>query len=655
MPAAGWGQTPCFDNGGCPGGEYCLKDPGACPGEGTCEALPGGACPTFWTPVCGCDGRTYSNTCYAGQAGVSVDYSDLCVPTGLTAGDGDYNDRVLVSWDAGDPTVGNRVYRAPALEGPYSFVRGLEPGSNTYFDTRPCGASIYYYRVTSYPNGEESDPSTSDSGYAVNRSPVADTGGPYTGDLGDDLTLDASGSGDPDESCGDSLTSHQWDLDDDVQYDDAVGETVPLTWGEIESLVCGGTCSPDTPYDIGLRVEDTNGAGDTDSTTLTLYDNQPTACFDIDPDPADCGSEVTLDASCTSHGRPDRSIVAYRWDLDDDGLYDDAVGETIQRTAANIGAYPVSLEVADDNLPAREDSTSGEVIVTIDNAPPEADAGGPYHVLAGRDILLDATASLDPDEPCGDRIAWYLWDLDNDGFFDDAAAEAVLLSWPEVVSIVCGGLCAEGGEYPLSLKAGDSLGLSDTDTVPVTITYILFDEDFSDGGPAGDDDWEAVTGAWTVTPGGSYRASGRRNNRSLVLGIRELDDFQAGSLEFSFRLPLKSKKPPDVALFFAWSDKEGHRYVRARKKRLVIGQTGVVDGEDPSRTVLPRRFKRGRWYRLRVDLRPDGSVEVFLGDNPSPILGHLFSTAVPGRVGLGADHSRSSFDDFSARHWSVLP
>lgn len=36
------------------------------------------ACPTVYTPVCGSNGQTYSNTCYASSAGVSVAYSGVC-------------------------------------------------------------------------------------------------------------------------------------------------------------------------------------------------------------------------------------------------------------------------------------------------------------------------------------------------------------------------------------------------------------------------------------------------------------------------------------------------------------------------------------------------------------------------------------------------
>ena len=49
--------------------------------------------------------------------------------------------------------------------------------------------------------------------------PTADAGGPYYGDVGENIQLDGSGSNDPDGT----ITLYEWDLDNDGEYDDATG------------------------------------------------------------------------------------------------------------------------------------------------------------------------------------------------------------------------------------------------------------------------------------------------------------------------------------------------------------------------------------------------------------------------------------------------
>jgi hypothetical protein len=65
----------------CTSGEFCdfpeKGDCGRSDEPGVCEPLPE-ACITIFDPVCGCDGVTYSSSCVAHAAGVSVDYSGTC-------------------------------------------------------------------------------------------------------------------------------------------------------------------------------------------------------------------------------------------------------------------------------------------------------------------------------------------------------------------------------------------------------------------------------------------------------------------------------------------------------------------------------------------------------------------------------------------------
>jgi len=63
----------------CPVGQFCKAPLATCAAgsAGLCTTMPD-VCPTVVLPVCGCDGITYSNACFADVAGVTVNHTGAC-------------------------------------------------------------------------------------------------------------------------------------------------------------------------------------------------------------------------------------------------------------------------------------------------------------------------------------------------------------------------------------------------------------------------------------------------------------------------------------------------------------------------------------------------------------------------------------------------
>ncbi|HYQ04148.1 MAG TPA: Kazal-type serine protease inhibitor domain-containing protein [Polyangiaceae bacterium] len=88
-PATGGATCGGLIGAACPKGQACIfpveAKCGAADMTGTCQNT-GGFCPQNIDVQCGCDGKTYSNTCAANSQGISVANAGECKTTGTTCG-----------------------------------------------------------------------------------------------------------------------------------------------------------------------------------------------------------------------------------------------------------------------------------------------------------------------------------------------------------------------------------------------------------------------------------------------------------------------------------------------------------------------------------------------------------------------------------------
>ncbi|MDY0058679.1 MAG: PKD domain-containing protein [Myxococcota bacterium] len=337
---------------------------------------------------------------------------------------------------------------------------------------------------------------------------------------GGSITLDGSGSSDPDAACGDSITKYEWDLNGDWIADDLNGDGVvtdldrvarptltwanlykllPPAWDKTKYLANPRTGLPNLP--VNLTVTDEHGKTARASSSLTIYHSGPYARYTANPNPASCGEgapPVTFDGSTSWHGHPAKTIAQWAWVFDmpeavtgaDPALilakfaeHVDALGPRVTYNYPAFGVYHPVLRVTDGQ--GRMSLAYGAtVVVSEGNAAPQVDIGGPYEFAVGGLLQLDARGTVDPNEGCGDDAVLYEWDLDGDGVFAEPSpeqgkaaepvGEAPILQWSQVSHWIPASAWPAappdwGERWTVGLKVTDTRGASATATVEIPI------------------------------------------------------------------------------------------------------------------------------------------------------------------------------------------
>ena len=429
-----------------------------------------------------------------------------------------------------------------------------------------------------------------------NTDPIADAGDDETYTLGEEVTLDGSGSSDAD---GDSL-DYWWKFTS-VPSGSSIGNTAI---GDRTSDVTSFTPDVVGSYTVQLRVYDgtvyvydtvtfTIEPGDTETDTevtdTEVSDTETDTEITNTPPEADAGADQTVTLGDTAlldgtgSSDADGDALDFWWkfvsvpasssignrDISDRTAEEpeftpDVEGDyTLQLRVYDGTDYAydtvvITVELGDTDTDTEVSDTDTETDTEITNTPPEADAGADQTVTLGDLVLLDGTGSSDAD---GDALD-YWWkftsvpassSIGNRSLSDRTAEE------PDFTPDVEGEYTLQlrvydGTDYAydtvvITVEAGDT-EVSDTDTETDTevtntppeadagadATYDLGDTVTLDGSGSSDADGDALDYWWKIVSVPSTSSIGNRDIGDRTADITEFTPDVAGSYTLQLRV-----------------------------------------------------------------------------------------------------------------------
>ncbi|QDU21299.1 PKD domain-containing protein [Urbifossiella limnaea] len=269
-------------------------------------------------------------------------------------------------------------------------------GSNSVvgtFSGLPEGATVKIGSITyqiSYQGGTGNDVVL--AVISVNAPPTANAGGPYTVAEGGSVTLDGSGSSDPDQSAG-TLT-YTWDLDGDNVFGetgaaagrgDEVGVNPTFSAAGLDGFAGAAVA-------VRLRVTDSAGASSDGSATVNITNANPIPVISSIGTVRVEGTSIAVTGSATDPAGANDTLT-FAWAVyvgsSASAFATGGNGTSFSFTPTDNGSYRIVLTVSDEDGGA----ATTEQTIAVGNATPAAFNGGATTGTEGTSVLLTGSAT----------------------------------------------------------------------------------------------------------------------------------------------------------------------------------------------------------------------------------------------------------------------
>jgi hypothetical protein len=339
-----------------------------------------------------------------------------------------------------DPNEDTITYQWTKVSGPGVTLGNLAQQDITF---TPANAGLYTFSVRCSDGVNTSAAAlVSVTVNAVNHAPTANAGADQDVTKGSQVTLDGSGSTDPDNN----MLSYSW-----VQVS---GPQVSLTGAQTAKPTFVANNVGTLEFDLTVNDGKVNSTSDRVAVRVTALNNPPVADAGTDMH-AYVGDDVVLDAS--SSYDPDADTLTFTWSQVSGASVEIFNANTASPffTPTTSGVFEFKVTVSDGQVTATDD-----VIVTVDNhnqVPIAVIANSGSNIVAtvGSTVTLDGSTSYDPD---GTPVS-YIW--------AQTSGPAVSLSSPNTArpSFVP----TRTGVYVFKLRVYDGIDTSSPASVTVTV------------------------------------------------------------------------------------------------------------------------------------------------------------------------------------------